>query len=145
MATHVYGLMTRDTTLLAYSTRPERREADPLPQSVAALHKHLVGRTCEGAPWIPEHVEVMLSPYEYAPEKSIRWPAEWPGLDSREAAQRGDSYSIYLPGSRLKELRAFLQTRNAKGAVDVGGKKWMASYRHVFPSEPVWSKAFRQN
>jgi hypothetical protein len=120
--------------------------AEPLPASLAALHRYLVGATCEeGVPWIPEHVEVMLWPYEYAPQKSIRWPAEWPGLDSPEARKRGDSYSIYLAGSKLNELRAFLKTRNEKGAVEVGGKKWAASYRYVFPSEPVWSKAFRQN
>lgn len=145
VATEVYGLMARDTALPGFTTTPGMRVTEGLPDSLAALHQHLANATCEGAPWIPEYVEIMLWPYEYAPQKSIRWPVEWPGLDSPEAKQRGDSYSIYLPGSTLKELRAFLQTRNEKGAVEVGGKKWAASYRHVFPSEPVWSKAFRQN
>jgi hypothetical protein len=131
LVTEVYGLTAGET-------------AERLPESLAALHQHLVRATCQGGvPWVPEHLEIMLWPYEYAPQKSIRWPAEWPGLDSPEARQRGDSYSIYLDGSKLSELRAFLKTRNEKGAVEVGGKKWAASYRYVFPSEPVWSKAFR--
>jgi hypothetical protein len=133
VVTEVYGLGARET-------------AERLPDSLAALHQHLVRATCEGGvPWVPEHVEVMLWPYEYAPQKSIHWPADWPGLDSPAARRRGDSYSIYLAGSKLSELRAFLKTRNEKGAVEVGRKKWAASYRYVFPSEPVWSKAFRQN
>lgn len=85
----------------------------------------------------------MLWPYEYAPDASIRWPMEWPGLDSPQASRRGDSYSIYLPGKSLDDLRAFLGTRREKGAVEVGGKKWAASHRYVFPSEPTWSRAFR--
>lgn len=146
VVTEVYGLMARGTALPAWSTTDERRAPESLPASLAGLQRYLVGGTCEeGVPWIPEHVEIMLWPYEYAPQKSIQWPADWPGLDSPEATQRGDSYSIYLTGSKLDELRSFLKTRNEKGAVEVGGKKWAASYRYVFPSEPVWSKAFRQS
>src|SRR5262245_12832824 len=115
---------------------------DRLPASLSALQKYLATTPCEGTPWVPQYVEVMLWPYEYAPEESIHWPSDWPGLDSPRAVRRGDLYSIYLPGTSLDRLQDFLQTRRQKGAVAVGGKKWAASYRYVFPSEPVWAEAF---
>jgi len=48
-----------------------------------------------------------------------------------------------LDGSLLPKLRAFLATREERGAVEVDGKKMAASFRFAFPGEPVWSKAFR--
>jgi hypothetical protein len=140
IATEVYGLSIKGTNARA-SVRPT---ADVLPASLAELHKYLVSMPCEGVPWVPEYIEVMLWPYEYAPEKSIRWPADWPGLDSPRALRRRNSYSIYLPGTSLQRLQEFLKTRKERGAVEVGKKKWAASYRYVFPSEPVWLRAFRQ-
>src|SRR5215813_12584096 len=56
--------------------------------------------------------------------------------------QRDESYSIFLAGNLLPQLRSFLATRRTKGAVEVNGKKWAASYRFVFPSEPMWRGAF---
>ena len=139
IATEIHGLALKDTPM----TKVTHRKVDQLPASLAALHKYLAAIPCEGAPWIPEYIEVMLWPYEYAPDDSIHWPSDWPSLDSPRAMRRGDSYSIYIPGPSVDRLRAFLKTRKERGAVEVGGKKWAASYRYVFPSEPVWMKAFR--
>jgi hypothetical protein len=88
--------------------------------------------------WVPQYVEVMLWDYSYAPEASISWPKDWPGLDSPRAMQRGNSWSIFLDGSHLPALRKFVSERREKGAVELGGKKWAIDFRYTFPSEPQW-------
>jgi len=93
--------------------------------------------------WKPRYIEAMVWPFEYAPDESIKWPKDWPGLSSESAMKRRDAYSIFLPGSQLERVSAFLATRKEKGAVEIDGKKWAVSVRLTFPSEPVWRKAFR--
>jgi hypothetical protein len=89
--------------------------------------------------WQPDKIEVMVWPYEYAPEPSIIWPVRWPGLKASDTKKRGeDSFSIYIPSAELPELKAFLKTRKAKGAVEIDGKKWSVSYRLPFPQEQLW-------
>jgi hypothetical protein len=56
--------------------------------------------------------------------------------------KRGDSYSVFLDGSLLADLKSFLATRNQKGAVVIAGRKMAVSYRYTFPSERVWFGAF---
>jgi hypothetical protein len=142
VVTEVYGLMAGDTALAGYTRSPSKRPPDNPPDSVISLHKYLAALRCVGgATWTPQYVEVMLWPYEYAPDESVAWPRDWPGLTSPDTLARGDAYSIYLPGTRLDELRRLLSTLKPKGALEVGGKKWAVSYRYAFPSEPVWRKA----
>ncbi len=88
--------------------------------------------------WEPEAIEVMIWPYEYAPEASIIWPEEWPGLDHAATIQRGDSYSLLIPINDMDALLAFLETRKARGAVEIGGKKWAVSLRTPLPGEARW-------
>lgn len=141
VTTEVYGLVARDDRAPASSTKPD---PDSPPVSVLLLHEYLAGLRCEGGTtWTPAYVEVLLWPYEYAPDESIDWPRHWPGLTSPNAVARGDAYSIYLPGTSLKELGQLLASLKPKGALKVDGRKWAVSYRYVFPSEPVWSKAFK--
>jgi len=90
------------------------------------------------ADWLPEQVEVMIWPYENAPEASIAWKTEWPGLSDPSTVRRGDSYSLYLPSSELDELRAFLASGNSRGAILIDGRKWAASFRIPFPAEELW-------
>jgi hypothetical protein len=90
--------------------------------------------------WLPEKVEVMVWPYDYAPEASILWPKEWPGLDSSDTVKRGDSFSIFLPAADYPRLVEFLKGRNEKGAVEIGGKKWAADVRFPFPHEEEWMR-----
>lgn len=138
-----------DTVLLLYRDEPVVVSAygsleDPvqvalLPEQLRAAFAGLHAYSRPHAePWLPEFIEVMIWPYDYAPEASIHWPDDWPGLDDERTAARGSSYSLFLPSARLEELRAFLQTRNARGAVELGGKKWAMSYRYPFPMEQLW-------
>jgi hypothetical protein len=87
----------------------------------------------------------MIWGYEYAPDKSIYWPKNWPGLKSPNTLRRGDSYSIFLPGKEIPKLVDLLAKQKEKGAVEIDGKKWAVSIRYTFPSEPVWFNVFRNS
>lgn len=80
----------------------------------------------------------MIWPYEYAPDRSIDWPADWPGLTSEHSVRRGNAYSIFVPAADLERLIAFLGTRRERGAVQIGGRKWAASIRLPIPMERMW-------
>lgn len=90
--------------------------------------------------WLPTNIEVMIWPYEYAPEQSIVWPRQWPDLQSPGTVARDDSYSLFVPSADYDELVAFLKTRSAKGAVEIGGRKWAVSLRFPFPHESSWMR-----
>jgi hypothetical protein len=148
LATTIYGLRASGTNLLRTPRTefPGSRKPDSVPDGLLELHKYLCSIDYPGSEkWNPKYVEVMIWPYEYAPDSSIIWPKDWPGLDSERTKQRGDSYSIFLDGKRLPELLKFLRTCKEKGAVKIAGKKWAVSWRCVFPSEPVWMKAFENS
>jgi hypothetical protein len=88
--------------------------------------------------WLPDNVEVMIWPYEYAPDKSIVWPNRWPHLNDGATRKRGDSYSIFIASTQLSALNEFLASRKEKGAIEIDGKKWAASVRLPFPHESLW-------
>ena len=92
--------------------------------------------------WTPKYIEVMATPYEHAPGESILWPKRFPGLDSVRVRTRGESFSIFLDYSEKGALASFLKTQKPLGAVEISGKKFSVATRYVFPSEPVWRKAF---
>lgn len=144
LATRVYGLKITGTKLPAYTVLPGGRKPDSVPDELLELHSYLSSvEYPDSKEWSPKYVEVMIWPYEYAPDASIIWPKDWPALDSEHSLKRGDSYSIFLDGSVLPALQKFLQAGKERGAVEIGGKKWALSYRRVFPSEPIWRKAFQ--
>ncbi|MCH8201962.1 MAG: hypothetical protein IH996_02530 [Proteobacteria bacterium] len=89
--------------------------------------------------WQPAYLEVMVWPYEYAPEQSIVWHKEWPDLDSETTFQRGEgSFTICLPIRFEEQFLDFLGGRKTKGAVLINGKKMAISYRIPFPNEFWW-------
>lgn len=88
--------------------------------------------------WLPDRVEVMVWPYEYAPDQSIVWPQRWPNLADANTRKRGDSYSIFIPSAELPALKAFLASRTEKAAVEIDGRKFAASVRLPFPHESLW-------
>jgi hypothetical protein len=145
VATSVYGLSARGTRLPAFTVFPGAPEPDAPPAELLALHAWLAELDFpQSQEWTPQYVEVMLWDYSYAPDSSIVWPREWPSLASPRTVKRGSSYSIFLDGSQLPKLRAFLATRTERGAVEVEGKKMAAEFRYAFPGEPVWDKVLRE-
>jgi hypothetical protein len=92
--------------------------------------------------WLPREIEVMISPYEYAPDESLPWPKGWPGLQDPKTRRRSSTdYSLYLASTELDALRKFLWSRREKQAVLIDGKKWSVSYRMPFPCESAWMSA----
>lgn len=130
-----------DADLKAIDAR-ERKMWETLPAGLRTfLTRVEKEREKEGEAWLPESIEVMLWPYEYAPDESIIWPAEWPDFESETTRKRGeDSYSIYLPAKTYPDLKKLLSTQKEKGAVLLNGKKMAASYRFPFPHEEKWMR-----
>lgn len=113
--------------------------ASCIPEELAEVMVDLgTYRNSFAQPWLPSEIEVMIWPYEYAPDESIIWPDRWPGLADPRARRRGDSYSLFLPASELGALRNFLSTRSSRGAVEIDGRKWAAAIRFPFPHEVLW-------
>ena len=125
-------------SVYGYLKDPEVRSK--IPKEVLAAYDLLSGfQHPRSRPWLPENVEVMIWPYEYAPDASISWPEHWPGLSDPKTVKRGeDDFSIYLPSAKLAEIQAFLKQRNARGAVEIDDRKWSASVRFPFPHEQLW-------
>ena len=130
-----------DPQLKAIAER-DKKMSDSLPAEIReSLLRIDAQRKHEGDAWLPNRVEVMLWPYEYAPEESLVWPKKWPGLSATSTAKRGeDSYSVFLPSEELAALREFLAKRRQRGAVLIDGKKMSASFRFPFPKEELWMK-----
>ena len=140
--TKVYGLTTPGTRLRADNVAKPDRGADALPEGLTALHRYLASLRFQGSTaWVPKYWEVMLWPYEYAPQESIHWPTDWPNFASAMSRQHGELHSVFLPGAKLHALQEFLKTRKPKGAVELDGRKWAIAYRPVFPGEPKWRRA----
>ncbi len=123
-----------------YGSLEDRDVRAKIPREIAAAYDMLTKFRHPGSrTWLPENIEVMIWPYDHAPEPSVRWPREWPGLSDPQTIRRGeDSFSLFMPSSKLAELRGFLKRRNEKGAVEIDGKKWAASIRFPFPHEKLW-------
>jgi hypothetical protein len=116
--------------------RPEVRSK--IPNAIVAVYDRL--SEFEYSPsrdWLPEDIEVMIWPFENARGPSVPWPEQWPGLDDPNTVRRGDSFSIFMPSTRLAELRAFLELRDSQ-AIELDGRKWAASIRFPFPQEDLW-------
>jgi hypothetical protein len=112
-----------------------------LPPPIGAAYQMLHGyRHPDATDWLPDRIEVMIWPYDYAPDKSIEWPQGWPGLKDPATVKRGEgSYSLYLPAADYPALVALLKTRKEKGAVRIDGHKWAVSFRFPFPQERSWT------
>lgn len=129
--TTVDGLSLSETKRPAYSLF---QHPDRLPTLLKDLYGYLIGLDFpEAQPWRPASIEVRIWPYDYAPDASMHWPEDWPGLDSPSTLKRGDSYLIFLPGAALPKLRALLRTRKARGAVEIDKKKMGRVVQVHFP------------
>jgi len=118
----------------------EVRRAASLPAELrATLLRIDEQRKHKGDAWLPERVEVMLWPYDHAPEESVPWPEGWPDLSAATTVKRGsDSYSVIVPAAKLAPLRELLALRRPKGALLVEGRKMSAAFRFPFPGEARW-------
>lgn len=123
-----------------YGSLDEPAVSSKLPKKLVQIFSKLSSFShARATPWLPKYVEVMIHPYEYAPEESIKWPDNWPGLDDLAIKKRGEnSYSLFLPIAHLDALKLFLETRKDRGAIEISNRKWSASFRFPFPHEELW-------
>ena len=154
LITEVRGLMLPHTSLpddiQDHTQFLSKRPSDKPPAKLLGIHKFLAAiDEKDSAPWTPEYIEVMLYPWgTHAPETGVDWPEGWPDLRSRaqlkghDLANHDVFYSLFLDAKLLPEVRKLLAKK--VDAVKLAGKKWMFSYRSVFPSEPIWRKPFNQ-
>jgi len=132
----VYG--ARPFAISIYGSLDSAEERGKLPGPlVLAADRLRAFRAPRSTAWLPEKVEVIIWPYEYALER-VQWPSDWPTWKDSSAVRRGDSYSIYLSPSEIPRLDALIARLPEKGAVEIAGKKWSVVYRFPFPHEELW-------
>ncbi len=142
-AVSVYGFGCENDGPPPSERMPDDPKPYPLPAQFGEAYAALVSLSPKASEkWIPPELELMVWPFEYAKE-TIPWPSGWPTLsDPRTVNRHEDSYSLYMPGTKLEEVQAFLKARN--GAVTLEGEKWSIGMRYPFPGEPTWDKAFSE-
>ncbi len=125
----IYGAIRRNMELL-----------EGLPKPLQNVMKKIINFDVKRARlWVPGKIELMIWPYEYAPEKSLNWPEGWPDLKSPETKKRGENgYSLFIDMGRAKELDGLLGQLKEKQALLINAKKWAVSYRMPFPGESAW-------
>ncbi|MEP1421891.1 MAG: hypothetical protein ABJK59_09000 [Erythrobacter sp.] len=123
-----------------YGSLDDERISSRLPPEVSyAFTKIRSFGHLRAASWLPDKIEIMIWPYEHAPDPSVSWPEGWPDLDDANTVKRGvDSYSIFLPSDKLSDVRALRTSRSERGAIEINGRKWSTSIRFPFPSEELW-------
>jgi hypothetical protein len=139
VVTSVYGLHPEDDR-----DGFRVRTLGKLPDELRELYHYLLTvEFTESRPWHSVYEEAMIWPFDGTPDKVLTWPKPWPGLDSdRTIKRKNGGFSIFLDGSQRDELKTFLSGEKEKDAVEISGREWTAASRSVFPSEPVWRKAF---
>ncbi|HBP18998.1 MAG TPA: hypothetical protein DEA08_14580 [Planctomycetes bacterium] len=135
-ATRIYGFPSQGRS------RPSKR-ADAVPPGALEVYRYLCSLGLEDAqPYVPKLLEVMVwsepgVDYSQAPA----WPLGWAAFDSPRTIRRSEtSYSIFLAGSRLEDLRAFLE--RGQGQARIEDRGWWVDFRFAFPSYRVYEEAF---
>ncbi len=63
--------------------RKQEEVREKAPKEFLAKFDYFTSYSKTGAKdWNPTHIEVMIWPYDYAPEKSIIWHSNWPDIKS---------------------------------------------------------------
>ncbi len=131
----------RRTVVVVYGNLREAlgARAKAPPSLVAALDAISSFSVLAQRPWLPEHIEVLLWPYEYSPEVPVAWPPEWPPISKAKARGTNGLVQLLLPGTELQNLQKFIGNLRPKQAVSFGSSKWAISYRIPLPEEEKWS------
>jgi hypothetical protein len=138
VVTSVYGLRPENM-----GTNAGELPAGRVPEALRNLYRYLLTvQFIPGRLWRPAYEEAMIWPYEDNADGLIHWPKDWPDLKSGQTIKRDSGYSIFLDASLRDDLKHFLSGKKDNHAVEIDGQKWTVASRPVFPSEPIWRKAF---
>src|SRR5262249_15597126 len=111
-----------------------------LPRAIEDAYRFVISYNSPRAKaWLPDFIEVMIWPYEYAPDKDLIWPKSWPGTRDPTTVSRGDMYSLFIASTHYNDLVDFLARRRQQQAIRIDGKKWAVSLRFPFPGEHAWN------
>lgn len=144
-AVSVYGMRQETSELPAAWLPYEMQNPDKLPDEFRRVYDAMADIEYPDAEvWIPTYIEVLIWPYRNSPEKPLLWPENWPTPDDPLTRRHENSYSLYMRGNRLGELKAFLSGLKQKQAVFIDKRKWSVSYRFVFSGESVWWNTFNK-
>ncbi len=148
-ATKVYGLglSSVDSKLYAYIDNSREELQDMPPDELLDLYRLLLElRSPDIKEWKPKYIKVVFHERTDAPEDSIKWPEDWPSLDSERASRKGTGYyTIFLDGLLYQKLREFLARLKPGSAVEISCRKLDFSYcRPVLPGEILWQRAFER-
>ena len=145
-----YLLLPEDSGMKLIDVRAGVDKFDNPTAEVPAPFRRLYSNLMSFSPshatsWTPESVEVLVWPYEYAPDNQpLAWPSQWPGFESPRWHRRanpvvGEDRTIRLPYSDVKTLDSLLSRQRRTQAIGIGGHKWTLNYRWIFPFEDDWA------
>lgn len=105
------------------------------PKQVLQIHEFILNfDDDESIRWIPEKIEVMLSDYSHSTDVPIKWPINWPDLNSTEVGKQGNYVtSIFLERKYLHQLTKLIKKRKEKQAFEINGKKFFVEFRFPIP------------
>lgn len=83
--------------------------------------------------WLPNKIEVLLSNYDYSPERPIPWPADWPDLKNLDTRTWEGGATLYLDQRYLTQLKSLIKARTEKQAFLINERKFYAGYRLPLP------------
>ena len=134
-----YVLETNFDTLKYFSVYgriDEKGSRKNIPKQLSEIHDFVLGFDNDNAvSWIPDKIEIMLSDYSHSPETPLKWPNNWPDLNSPRAVTRqGGVTSIYLDKKYFADLKKLLKKRKEKQAIEISGRKFYAEYRFPLPN-----------
>jgi hypothetical protein len=134
-----YVLETNFDTLKyfsVYGRMNEKESRKNIPKQLSKIYEAILAFDNDDAiTWIPEKIEVMLSDYAHSPETPLKWPGNWPDLNSPETVIRQTGVtSIYLDKKYFGDLKKLLRKRKEKQAIEINGRKFYAEYRFPLPN-----------
>ncbi len=133
----VYGRIKSNGSSCTFSGQKEK--PDILPDELEKVLAKLTDYSnSKGTAWLPENIEVMIWPFDYA-KSTVEWPASWPKNSDKNVVKRRDSYTIYISNTEYTNLKSLMKETEGTKAVKWNGKKWAISYRFPIPDE----KSFR--
>ena len=131
------AFVMRDTlvrvSVYGYISSKEYRKR--FPSQILQIHNFILNFEADKSyKWTPDKIEVMLSDYGHSPDAPIKWPSNWPDLNSSDTRKQGDNItSILLDKKYFRQLKKLMKKRREKQAFEINGKKFFIGYRFSIP------------
>jgi hypothetical protein len=105
------------------------------PYFLSVFDKIIEYESSEAEEWLPDKIEIMFTSYDYSPEEPLKWPVNWPDLNTASTVKRNDNlFSVYLDKKYFREFLALAKSLKEKQAIELNSKRVSVSYRFPFPN-----------